>query len=96
MSSRPEIAGQSNMDAGSGVALWNQYLRPLKGKGTKLISPATTSDPAGKKWLQDFFHICGGNCDVSATCTTYMYPIYAFVSRSISLPSTGTMLAAIT
>jgi hypothetical protein len=54
------------MDAGSGVALWNQYIRPLKSKGTTLISPAPTSDPAGKKWLQDFFQICGGDCDVSS------------------------------
>jgi len=60
----PEISGQSNMDAGSGVAIWNQYIRPLKSKGTTLISPAPTSDPAGKKWLQDFFSICGGDCDV--------------------------------
>ncbi|KAF8520104.1 hypothetical protein JB92DRAFT_1926486 [Gautieria morchelliformis] len=61
----PEIAGESNMDAGSGVSIWNQYIRPMKAKGATLISPATTSDPNGKIWMQDFFQICGGNkCDV--------------------------------
>lgn len=60
----PEIAGQSNMDAGSGVSIWNQYVRPMKAKGATLISPATTSDPAGKQWMLDFFSACGGDCDV--------------------------------
>lgn len=62
---RPEIAGQSNMDAGSGVSIWNQFIRPMKAKGATLISPATTSDPAGKQWMLDFFKDCGGDCDVS-------------------------------
>ena len=53
------------MDAGSGVSIWNQFIRPMKAKGATLISPATTSDPAGKQWMLDFFKDCGGDCDVS-------------------------------
>lgn len=67
----PEIPGQSNMDPGSAVALWNQNIRPMKAKGAMLISPATTSDPGGKKWMQQFFQICGGTCDADVFAVHY-------------------------
>jgi Glycosyl hydrolase catalytic core len=63
---RPEISTQSNIDPGTAVRLWNKHIIPMKAKGAVLISPATTSDPKGKQWMQEFYSICGGNkCNVS-------------------------------
>jgi hypothetical protein len=56
----PNESGQSNMSPQRGAQLWQQYIQPLKAKGYQLISPATSSSPAGKIWMQDFFKACGG------------------------------------
>jgi len=47
-----------------GVKLWNQYIRPLGDKGYTLGSPCTTSNPDGKKWMDDFLSQCGGDCGI--------------------------------
>eukprot|EP00753_Platysulcus_tardus_P017719 PLAT6468.1.p1 GENE.PLAT6468.1~~PLAT6468.1.p1 ORF type:complete len:401 (+),score=-6.10 PLAT6468.1:124-1203(+) len=54
----PDQAGQSNMTPQHAADLWKQYIDPLKSQGYKLISPAVTSAPAGKTWMQDFFKAC--------------------------------------
>jgi hypothetical protein len=46
------------MDAPTGVAMWNQYLVPLKAKGYSIISPSTTSAPTGIPWMQQW--LAGG------------------------------------
>ncbi|KIY49527.1 hypothetical protein FISHEDRAFT_41492 [Fistulina hepatica ATCC 64428] len=56
----PNEIGQSNMDAASGVQLWRTYIDPLKDQGYQLISPATSSAPSGKQWMEDFFAACTG------------------------------------
>jgi len=56
----PNQSGQSDMDAASGAELWREYIAPLRSEGYTLVSPATTSAPSGKKWMQDFFDILGG------------------------------------
>jgi hypothetical protein len=56
----PNEPGQSNMDAGSGAQLWQQYIQPLKSQGYTLISPATSSNPNGLVWMTDFFAACQG------------------------------------
>lgn len=61
---RPEQSGQSNLTVQRGVQLWMTYVQPLKGQGIKLGSPAPSSAPAGKAWLQNFLSLCGGNCTV--------------------------------
>lgn len=58
----PNQGDQSNMSAADGAALWNQMILPLKAKGAKLVSPATTSAPSGKTWIQDMNKACGGDC----------------------------------
>jgi hypothetical protein len=62
----PNQQGQSDMSAGSGVELWKTYIQPLKSRGVRLISPATTSSPTGKQWIQEFQSICGGACTFDA------------------------------
>jgi hypothetical protein len=44
--------------------MWKTYLEPLKAAGIRLGSPATTSSPTGKVWLQDFLTACAGGCTV--------------------------------
>jgi len=56
----PNQKGQSDMSPSSGAELWNKYLKPLRSKGYTLVSPAVTSAPNGKKWMQDFFDQIGG------------------------------------
>lgn len=56
----PNEPSQSNLDAGSACQLWKDHVAPLKNQGYRLISPATTSAPNGKVWMQDFF---GHGCD---------------------------------
>lgn len=58
----PNQDGQSDMSAAAGATLWNTLVRPLKEKGCQLVSPATTSAPSGKKWMQDMINACGGDC----------------------------------
>lgn len=55
----PERASLSPEKA---AELWSTKLAPLKkqhGDRLKLVSPACASDPAGTKWLQDFFKLLG-------------------------------------
>jgi len=52
------------MSAEEGVAFWLANIEPLRAQGLRLGSPAMSSGPAGKRWLQDFFRICDGRCTV--------------------------------
>jgi hypothetical protein len=61
----PNHDGQASIDPGYGATLWRQYMEPLKASGYRLVSPAVTSAPSGKTWLQNFFRSCGG-CHVDA------------------------------
>ncbi|CAE6446936.1 unnamed protein product [Rhizoctonia solani] len=60
----PELPAQANMASQVGVNFWKTHLEPLKSTGIRLGSPATTSGPNGKKWMQDFFALCAGSCTV--------------------------------
>jgi len=56
----PDQGGQSNMSPQDGANLWMQYIQPLKAQGYTLISPATSSAPAGFTWFQEFVQLCHG------------------------------------
>jgi len=43
--------------------MWTQYIQPLHGKGLRLGTPAPTSAPDGKTWIQEFMSLCA-NCTV--------------------------------
>jgi hypothetical protein len=52
------------LTAQEGVDLWRTYVEPLHHMGYRLGSPATSSAPSGKVWLQDFLRVCGADCTV--------------------------------
>lgn len=43
--------------------MWKAYLEPLKSQGLQLGTPAPSSAPSGKTWLQQFLSICGDECN---------------------------------
>ncbi|KAH8116245.1 hypothetical protein DFH11DRAFT_1474712, partial [Phellopilus nigrolimitatus] len=59
----PEQSGQSNLSVEEGAELWKTYIEPLKGQGIRLGTPATSSAPSGKAWIQDWLSACGGGCN---------------------------------
>ncbi|KAF8070086.1 glycosyl hydrolase catalytic core-domain-containing protein [Lyophyllum atratum] len=60
----PQQTGQSNLTPADGATMWKTYLEPLRAQGIRLGSPAPSSAPSGKIWLQDFFTACDGGCTV--------------------------------
>jgi hypothetical protein len=58
----PNEAGQANMSPQDAVGLWNQYMEPLRAQGYRLGSAATSSNPNGLTWMQNFFSACNGGC----------------------------------
>lgn len=44
--------------------MWKTYLEPLRSRGIRLGSPAPSSAPSGKTWLQAFLAACAGGCTV--------------------------------
>ena len=60
---RPQQADQSNMSPEDGASLWKRHLEPLKSRGMRLGSPAPSSAPSGKVWLQDWLEACAGGCN---------------------------------
>ncbi|KAI0267409.1 glycoside hydrolase [Gloeopeniophorella convolvens] len=60
----PELPSQSNLTAQQGADLWKQYIQPLKTEGLRLGSPAPSSAPSGKTWLQEWLQACAGGCSV--------------------------------
>jgi hypothetical protein len=90
----PNEAGQSNMDPGTAASLWIQYIEPLKAKGYRVGSPATSSNPNGLTWMQNFFAACNGGCnpdfmalhwyDISSSAfTTYLELWYSTFNKPI-------------
>jgi len=63
----PQEKGQSNMNVGSGIKLWKQALKPLRDRGHKLCSPATSSNPNGLTWVKNFVKKCP-ECEFDYTC----------------------------
>jgi hypothetical protein len=62
--SRPQESSQSNLTPEQGAAMWKTYLEPLRSRGVRLGSPAPSSAPSGKTWIQDFLTACDGGCTV--------------------------------
>ena len=61
----PEMASESKMDVSVAVALWKEYVKPAKDKYHFLLgSPAISSAPVGKQWLQNFFKELEGSDSV--------------------------------
>lgn len=56
----PNQSGQANMSPEQAAQLWMQYIQPLKDEGYLLVTPATSSDPDGLPWMQQFMGNCTG------------------------------------
>ncbi|KAF8893565.1 glycoside hydrolase [Infundibulicybe gibba] len=67
----PQEAGQSNLTPEAGAEMWKTYLEPLRAQGVRLGSPAPSSAPSGKTWLQAFLTACAGNCTVDFIALHY-------------------------
>lgn len=63
---RPERGDQAGMKPSDAVQMWKKSLEPLRAKwGVRLGSPAISSAPSGKAWLEEFWGICGLNSTTS-------------------------------
>ncbi|EPQ55067.1 hypothetical protein GLOTRDRAFT_105905 [Gloeophyllum trabeum ATCC 11539] len=60
----PQQTGQSNLTAEQGADLWRTYIEPLRSRGIRLGSPATSSAPSGKVWMHDWLQACNGGCTI--------------------------------
>ncbi|KAL9074577.1 MAG: hypothetical protein Q9161_002169 [Pseudevernia consocians] len=68
----PDNPGQANMDVGSAVAAFNQYMKPYASNNVLLGSPSVTNGagtnsagiPQGLDWLSPFLEQCTG-CPIS-------------------------------
>ncbi|KAJ7217728.1 glycosyl hydrolase catalytic core-domain-containing protein [Mycena pura] len=67
----PQETGQSNLTPQEGADMWKTYIEPLHAQGLRLGSPAPSSAPSGKTWLQDFLTACDGGCTVDFIALHY-------------------------
>ncbi|KAJ7768289.1 glycosyl hydrolase catalytic core-domain-containing protein [Mycena metata] len=67
----PQETGQSNLTPQQGADLWTTYIEPLHAQGLRLGSPAPSSAPSGKTWIQDFLTACNGACTVDFIALHY-------------------------
>ncbi|TDL19875.1 glycoside hydrolase [Rickenella mellea] len=58
----PQQSGQSNLTPQQGADLWKAYIEPFKAQGLRLGTPAPSSAPSGKTWIQDWLTACAGGC----------------------------------
>ncbi|KAF8916650.1 hypothetical protein CPB85DRAFT_1431970 [Mucidula mucida] len=56
----PDLSTQSNIDPNTAASLWKQYFNSLAASGVKLGSPAISSAPSGKIWMNQFLNACNG------------------------------------
>ncbi|KAJ7176661.1 hypothetical protein C8R46DRAFT_809864, partial [Mycena filopes] len=67
----PQEPGQANLTPQQGADMWRAYLEPLHAQGLRLGSPAPSSAPSGKTWIQDFLTACDGGCTVDFIALHY-------------------------
>ncbi|ESK92058.1 glycosyl hydrolase 53 domain-containing protein [Moniliophthora roreri MCA 2997] len=68
----PQEKGQSNLTPQEGADLWRTYLEPLRSsRNVRLGSPAPSSAPSGKVWIQEFLEACNGGCTVDFIAMHY-------------------------
>ena len=72
------------MTAQQGADLWRTYLEPLRARGIRLGSPATSSAPSGLTWLQDFLAACAGACTVDFIALRWLLPTLLIFSNVVS------------
>ncbi|ORY24974.1 glycosyl hydrolase catalytic core-domain-containing protein [Naematelia encephala] len=65
----PNQDGQCNTAAGDAVSYWMNDFVPLRSRGIKLGSAATTSAPSGLSWVLDMIQDCENDGNSKADCT---------------------------
>lgn len=58
----PDQPGQSSLTPQQGIDMWMANIQPLKAQGLRLGTPAPSSAPAGKTWIQNWLSACAGGC----------------------------------
>jgi len=64
----PNESGQSNMSPSDAASLWKAHVEPKRALGYKACSPATSSNPNGFTWMQNFMDACNGGCTLDYIC----------------------------
>ncbi|KAI0692653.1 glycosyl hydrolase catalytic core-domain-containing protein [Cytidiella melzeri] len=64
----PNEVGQSNMDPTYAASVWKEHIEPKRALGYKTCSPATSSNPNGYTWVQNFLKACDGGCTFDMVC----------------------------
>lgn len=59
------------MSPSEAAKLWKEYIEPLASEGYRLGAPATSSDPDGYTWMQEFYKECSG-------CTIDFHPLHYY------------------
>ncbi|KAJ7130848.1 glycosyl hydrolase catalytic core-domain-containing protein [Mycena crocata] len=67
----PQEKGQSNVTPQEGADMWRTYIEPFHAQGLCLGSPAPSSAPSGKSWIQDFLTACNGGCSIDFIALHY-------------------------
>ena len=83
--SRPEQSGQSNLTAEEGAELWKTYLEPLKSQGIRLGTPAPSSAPSGKTWLQDWLKACAGGCNPDFVALRKLLSVLLVIAQNVRI-----------
>lgn len=67
----PNQDNQSNMSPQDAAMLYHRSMKQFQDKGYSIIAPATSSNPNGFTWVQDFFKACGPTCKFKAIALHY-------------------------
>lgn len=76
-------SSSSGIDVGTGVALWNELVGPLKAKGSLLASPSMCKQAAESGWLGPFRDQINIPWDISEFRT----PFKSGLSRQMLMPA---------
>ncbi|KAJ3936785.1 MAG: glycosyl hydrolase catalytic core-domain-containing protein [Lentinula lateritia] len=79
----PQQSGQSELTPAQGAELWKTYMEPLKSQNIRLGSPAPSSAPSGKIWIQDFLTACNGSCTVDFIALQYLEDFHNTFQRPL-------------
>lgn len=54
----PDFVDEANIQVQDAMALWKEFIQPLKQHDIKLGGPAVTATSTGKQWLTEFLSAC--------------------------------------
>jgi hypothetical protein len=72
--SRPEIAGQANVDPATAVQVYREYIPAVRALGYRISLPSITGSPEGYSWLKEYVQKCSG-CVVRFKLSTVSWSV---------------------